>query len=109
MDPENGRRVVCIFKSEKAARASGKLIKSWAYFFAVADIRHQLFVRSEGFCERCGEPVTELSGEIHEKIHRGKGGEISLANSEFICNKAHRREHRDRNPRFKRIIPQDKG
>jgi hypothetical protein len=37
---------------------------------------------------------------MHEKLHRGKGGEISFENSILICHPCHRHEHRDRNPRW---------
>jgi 5-methylcytosine-specific restriction endonuclease McrA len=67
---------------------------------AVATIRHLVFIRSEGFCEGCGAPITESSGHMHEVQHRGKGGEISLANSVFICPACHQLAHKDRNPRF---------
>ena len=67
---------------------------------AVADIRHQLFIRSEGFCELCISPINEKTAHMHEQIHRGQGGEISLANSVMICPTCHNWQHRDRNPRF---------
>ncbi len=67
---------------------------------AVGSIRRQIFWRSEGFCEMCGEIVLESSGHMHEKQHRGKGGEISLENSIFICAKCHQDAHKERNPRF---------
>jgi 5-methylcytosine-specific restriction endonuclease McrA len=67
---------------------------------AVKIIRHQLWLRCAGECEICAAPVTEDSGHMHERVHRGKGGEISLENSVFICPPCHRREHADRNPRF---------
>lgn len=67
---------------------------------AVNSIRRQIVVRSDGECEICAAPVTESSGNMHEKVWRGKGGEISLANSIFICRTCHHREHKSRNPRF---------
>jgi 5-methylcytosine-specific restriction endonuclease McrA len=67
---------------------------------AVSEIRHHIFVRSGGECEHCGVPVTESSGHMHEKQHRGKGGEISIENSVFICAKCHQHQHKDRNPRW---------
>ncbi len=96
--------VVRIFKSKKAAVAAGLCapVVQVLYAYAVHQIRHQLFVRSHGECEICLAPVTEDSGHMHEKRHRGKGGEISLDNSIFICLSCHRRAHQDRNPRFKK-------
>jgi 5-methylcytosine-specific restriction endonuclease McrA len=88
-----------IFRNQKASLAAG-----WRQIYprteAVGAIRHQIFLRSKGECELCPAPVTESSGHMHEKIHRGKGGEISLENSVFICPTCHRHAHADRNPRF---------
>lgn len=101
--------VVRIFKNKKAAWTVVGLVCEMMYAVAVADIRHQIFVRSEGYCELCGVQVTESSGHMHEKQHRGKGGEISLANSVFICPHCHRDAHHDRNPRFFVSKPPDSG
>ena len=39
---------------------------------------------------------------MHEKQHRGKGGEISLENSEGLCAFCHLEvEHGDRRPQFR--------
>jgi 5-methylcytosine-specific restriction endonuclease McrA len=93
-------RIVRIFKSRRAAAESMWSVRRVPYAQAVQEIRHQIFVRSEGFCEICMVRVLETSGHMHEKIHRGKGGEISLDNSIFICPTCHNWEHADRNPRF---------
>ena len=71
-----------------------------SYADAVKSIRKQIFYRSKGFCELCAAIVVESSGHMHEQLHRGQGGEISLANSIFICATCHRLAHADRNPRF---------
>lgn len=97
---EDGARVVRIFKSEKTAFDRGQNIDWMTYEQAVGDIRHQTFMRSNGFCELCASVVTEKSGHLHEMKHRGKGGEISLDNSVFICARTHKHEHRDRNPHW---------
>lgn len=67
---------------------------------AVSIIRHLVFMRSEGFCEGCSAPITESTGHMHELLHRGKGGDISLENSVFICAACHKFAHKDRSPRF---------
>src|ERR1700722_19158151 len=92
--------VVRIFKSKKAAYASGEVVWEVTRAWAVASIRHQIFVRSDGDCEQCGSPITESSGHMHERKHRGRGGEISLENSVFICAICHSYNHRARNPRW---------
>ena len=76
---------------------------------AVKSIRKQIFHRSEGFCEFCGSIVLESSGHMHEQKHRGKGGEISLENSVFICATCHQHAHADRNPRFSSSKPPETG
>ena len=102
--PARSSRVIRIFKSESAAmRAENPYsydLVLMRYENAVASIRRQLFFRSHGYCEICGALVLYSSGHMHEQIHRGQGGDISLENSIFICPKCHAREHDDRNPRF---------
>ena len=93
--------VVRIFRTRKEAYAFGEEWIAEAFRSpAVALIRKQIFDRSHGFCEICGAVLLETSGHMHEKLHRGQGGEISLENSVFICPTCHRRAHSDRNPRF---------
>jgi 5-methylcytosine-specific restriction endonuclease McrA len=70
---------------------------------AVAAIRHQIFLRSQGNCEACGCPVNESTAHMHEKQHRGRGGEISLENSLFICAACHKWAHRARNPQWRQL------
>lgn len=87
-----------IFRHKRDAKVG--FYREWGYTEAVKLIRHQLFLRSGGFCELCASPVIESSGQMHEQKHRGKGGEISLQNSVFICYDCHQRAHRARRPRF---------
>lgn len=89
-----------IFRSQKAAFAAQVMTVQMCRDVAVSDIRHQIFRRSKGSCEGCSSPITESSGHMHERQHRGRGGEISLDNSVFICAKCHQYAHRDRNPRW---------
>ena len=90
-----------IFKSWVAASLSQCNVKEMSYAEAVGEIRHRLFVLSEGDCDLCGSPVTESAAQMHEMKHRGKGGEISLENSVMICAKCHQNAHKERNPRWK--------
>lgn len=92
---------VRIFRNRKTSLAAGWR-QLWRRADAVRIIRHKLFLRSQGECELCSVWVTEEGGHMHEKQHRGKGGEISMENSVFICPKCHQYAHRDRNPRFKK-------
>jgi len=100
---------VRIFKSVRSAwtQASqgGFRIAQMTHQTAVQHIRHQIFVRSKGFCEECGSVITESSMEMHERLWRGKGGEISLENSIAACKGSHKFAHRDRAPKFSRRKP----
>lgn len=100
LTPDSPDTIVRIFKSKSAASRAGIKIERVIYTYAVRDIRYQLWLRCKGECELCASPVTEQNGHMHEQKHRGKGGEISLANSVFICPTCHGRAHKDRNTRF---------
>jgi HNH endonuclease len=99
------QRIVRIFRSHHAAV---HLVSKREAFYAVemnrseavGAIRHNLFVRSGSDCEICGSPITESGGHMHEQKHRGRGGEISLENSLFICAKCHAGAHKERNPQW---------
>jgi hypothetical protein len=91
-----------IFKHKKQAIESGASITWMLYSEAVGIIRHRCFVRSRGECEMCGCDVLENQGHLHEKLWRGKGGNISYENSIFICPHCHRYEHRSREIKFTR-------
>ena len=93
-------QAVRIFRTDKARWAFPGFAILIRYSTAVSEIRHQLFLRSNGMCELCTSAVTEFGGHMHEQKHRGKGGEISLDNSVFICYPCHRSAHKDRNPHF---------
>ena len=97
-------QVVRIFKNKQAACAFHGHVFQVPYFIAVGEIRHQLWLRCKGVCELCGDVLTEKSGHMHEQKHRGQGGEISLANSVFICPTCHKAAHHDRNPRWKKDL-----
>ncbi len=90
---------VRIFRNKKASLAAGWR-QQYVRVDAVRIIRHKLFLRSQGECEFCGAWVFEDGGHMHERQHRGKGGEVSLVNSVFICPKCHQHAHADRSPRW---------
>lgn len=100
---DGGVNITRIFRNTKdafAAYRKGSTMVSTDRSAAVACIRRGVFLRSNGVCEICSTPISEESGHMHEKKHRGQGGEISLDNSVFICPKCHQRQHKDRNPRW---------
>lgn len=71
----------------------------------VGAIRRQILERQHHECLRCGALISEESMHMHEKIHRGRGGEISLENSVGLCADCHigrSGEHGSRRPQFTR-------
>jgi len=72
-------------------------------FEAVGAIRHEIFIRQKGRCIACDKIVTEEQAHMHEKVSRGKGGNISLDNSEILCSNCHigpDGAHGNRRPKF---------
>ena len=92
-----------IFKSRNTASVSGVDFAWMQYGEAVKEIRHKIWLRCGGECEFCGSIINENTMEMHEKIHRGKQGEISLVNSRAACRGSHKFQHKDRNTRFREI------
>lgn len=103
-DGDDAVRVVRIYRSLKAAIFPGAVAVSMDRAFAVRSIRSQIFKRSRGGCELCSTPVTWDTGHMHEQIPRGKGGEISLENSVFVCAACHKHAHRKRNPQWTKTL-----
>ena len=56
---------------------------------AVGSIRGQIWRRTGGECEFCGAWITENTMHLHEQLPKGRGGEVSLANSVGICADCH--------------------
>ena len=94
-------RILSKANEKEVRRPSEVVYYDWDRREAVCSVRRQIFDRCKGFCEICASPVIESSGHMHEQVHRGQGGEISLDNSVFICVQCHKRAHNDRNPRWK--------
>ena len=85
---------------KETMQPSSKLYGMWDRREAISAIRRQIFERSKGECELCSTPVTWGAGHMHELLPRGKGGEISLENSVFVCPACHKHEHRERSPQW---------
>lgn len=99
-----GDRPIRIFRDVKVALAFpfSDLVAQRPYREAVGQIRQMLWEKQKGECVRCGELIT-WKAHMHEKTHRGEGGEISVNNSELLCADCHigpQGEHSDRQPRF---------
>lgn len=97
IDPKTDR-IIRIFKVPKRALdlsiQNPELIREYPRSEAIKEIRLQVFARADGKCEYCGRPITWDTGELHEELPRGKGGEYSLANSRAICFRCHREDER---------------
>jgi hypothetical protein len=105
---EHGRPIR-IFRDEKAAMAAifargnpgEKFYTKRDRSEAVREIRRQVYARQQGRCLYCPKLITWAGMHLHEKQHRGQGGEISLENSVGLCYDCHiNQEHGNRKPRF---------
>lgn len=67
---------------------------------AVSQIRRQVWNRQEGLCARCPEIIRWNGSHMHEKIHKGDGGEVSLENCELLCAECHRNQHPEKQVMF---------
>jgi 5-methylcytosine-specific restriction endonuclease McrA len=62
---------------------------------AVGSIREQVFeyarnpLTGQFECTKCGRIITWETGEMHERVPKGSGGEVSLENCEALCNSCH--------------------
>lgn len=69
------------------------------------EIRRAIWERQGGTCIRCPSLITWNQMHMHEKVHRGRGGEISLENSEGLCYECHLGElgvHPEKQLRFRK-------
>ena len=73
---------------------------------AVKDIRRQVFERDGYSCTHCGKAINWDTGHLHERLWRGRGGEMSLDNSTTLCYSCHLNDpvagHGKRQPQFTR-------
>jgi 5-methylcytosine-specific restriction endonuclease McrA len=71
---------------------------------AVRSIRRQIWERDEKCCTHCGVIVPWGVFEMHERIWRGRAGEISVENGTTLCNDCHQNDpvagHGNRRVRF---------
>lgn len=95
---------VRIFRSKKAAAlhctnpnrglAPEPIIREMEHAQAVGEIRRQVFERDEYKCVRCGLDVVwergySNSGEMDERVPKGRGGEVSVENCQTLCHPCH--------------------
>src|ERR1700690_1157416 len=97
-------RIVRIFKNRKSAVVSPawdeRRVEECPRKNAVTAIRNNIFDLSDGFCKYCGKYEPWSSGHMHEEIHRGEGGEISIYNSVWSCFTCHTNQHPEKTLRF---------
>jgi 5-methylcytosine-specific restriction endonuclease McrA len=53
------------------------------------EIRDEIWKRQEGVCIRCPNLISKATMHMHERVHRGRGGKISLENSVGLCYSCH--------------------
>ena len=84
--------VIRIFKSRKAAILRlpfGAVIDEILKASAVCNIRRQVFKRDGYTCTHCGKSVTWDTGHMHERVWKGRGGEVSVENCVCLCAQCH--------------------
>jgi 5-methylcytosine-specific restriction endonuclease McrA len=88
---QDGRaiRIFSNFKLACQAHSYPSRIAHMLRATAVEDIRRQVWERDNKRCTHCGTMVTWKSMNMHERIWRGRGGEISLENSVTLCTNCH--------------------
>jgi 5-methylcytosine-specific restriction endonuclease McrA len=96
-----------IFRNGKAAvkaALAGRYVTSMRRAEAVGLIREMVRHSAGDVCQRCGAILTKETGEMHETLPKGKGGEVSLDNCEWLCHACHQGRpdsaHGDRRTRF---------
>jgi 5-methylcytosine-specific restriction endonuclease McrA len=87
------------FASKEQVEFPKKIIKEVNRKEAIHQIRKQVFDMYKQECIYCGEYLTFQTMHMHERLPRGKGGEISIYNSVPACYNCHMRQH-DRQPKF---------
>ena len=98
--------VVRVFKNRKAAMlAKDKVrVEEVLRASAIGSIRRQVFLRENFTCAHCGAHVTWLTGHMHERVWKGRGGEVSVDNCVCLCYSCHIADpvagHGKRKPQF---------
>ena len=103
-------RVIRIFRNRRAAAETELAfpIDLVDRAVAVKDIRAAVFQRDGYACTHCGKVVTWETGHLHERVWRGRGGEMSLENSTTLCFACHMYDkvagHGARQPQFGKTL-----
>ena len=81
-------RAVRILKCQKLTAA----VEHVAFILrmtAVGEIRRQIWERDKKRCTHCGNTVLWSVMNMHERVWRGKGGEVSVCNGTTLCADCH--------------------
>lgn len=99
---EQGQPIRILRNNLEVWKLSSDVVRQWPKSEAVREIRSQVFARANGECEYCGARITPVTGEMHEKLAKGNGGEVSLENSVALCHGCHtgRKDSEHGNRRF---------
>lgn len=92
---ESDGRAVRIFKTRKLAMLLMTPIVRVAHVLrsvAVTDIRLKIWHRDKKKCTHCGQDVSWGVMEMHERLWRGRGGEISVDNGTTLCYDCHQHD-----------------
>ena len=102
----DGEQIIRIFRVNHEAYALSvehpEQVGYVARKVAVEEIRKSVFKRAtddDGIthCEDCGKRIDFFTGHMHERLAKGKGGEVSIMNSVALCPRCHLEvEHGDR-------------
>lgn len=89
---DESNNIIRIFKNQGLACASEAYDRGKVFEYprkeAVEQIRRQVFERAKRRCEKCGEICT-WNFHMDERIAKGNGGEVSLANCWCLCAPCH--------------------
>jgi 5-methylcytosine-specific restriction endonuclease McrA len=95
---------VRIFRNRKEALSAVAIVDFITKVDATRQIRRAVFIRDIFACVKCGKALSWSSGHMHERIAKGKEGEVSLDNSELRCYDCHLLDevsgHGNRRPKF---------
>lgn len=89
------RKAVRIFKNKKSAVRCIRWPEFVSYVLravAVTEIRRKIWDRDKHTCTHCGAIVTWYVMQMHERIWRGRGGEISVDNGTTLCENCHQHD-----------------
>ncbi len=93
IDPETELPIRILKTNLQVVNLDPEVLRQMARSVAVNYIRLQIIARAirnkKILCEYCGSILTSETGHMHEKIPKGKGGEVSLDNCVFICPRCH--------------------